>query len=144
MTKNKRYYIIIVLLLTIFTFSNTVFALTKNSKHVAKKNIPKQKVIQKENSVSLDVLGNTYNTKIKVGTTVYDAMKTLQDTKKSNFSFHSRDYSSLGSFVDEINGVKGTPGKYWIYYINNKKASLGISKYILKTEDHISWKQESF
>ncbi len=95
-------------------------------------------------NISLEVLGGKYQTKIKEGLTVLDAMNVLQSEKENKFSFHTKDYSSLGSFVDEINGIKGTPGQYWLYYINNKKASLGVSKYVLKDGDNILWKQEVF
>jgi hypothetical protein len=50
--------------------------------------------------------------------------------------------SGLGNFIDEINGIKGTKGRYWIYYINNKKASVGVSKYFVKNGDIIKWSQE--
>lgn len=62
--------------------------------------------------------------------------------KESDFSFKGKEYSSLGYFVEEINRNKGTPGKYWIYYVNGKEASVGISKYILKNGDIIKWSQE--
>ena len=48
----------------------------------------------------------------------------------------------MGSFVTGINNNKGSPGKYWIYYVNDKKASVGVSNYILKEGDIINWKQE--
>ena len=86
----------------------------------------------------------SYSVKIENGSTVYDAMKKLGDDKKSGFTFHAKEYSSMGNFVDSINGVPGTPGKYWLYYLNGKKASLGVSKNKIKNGDIISWKQESF
>ena len=100
------------------------------------------KAIKIENLVTLDVLGSTYKVSIKDKDTAYDAMVGLQNNKNNNFSFRSKNYSSLGNFIYEINGIKGTPGRYWIYYINNKKATLGVSKYVLKSGDIISWKQE--
>ncbi|MDE2030765.1 MAG: DUF4430 domain-containing protein [Patescibacteria group bacterium] len=96
----------------------------------------------KNTEVTLSVLGNTYTTNLKNGATVYDAMLSIENTKDDNFSFVANNYSGLGYFVDEIDGVKGSPGKYWIYYVNNKKASVGVSKYILKSGDVINWKQE--
>ena len=48
----------------------------------------------------------------------------------------------MGSFITEINGIKGLPGKYWIYYVNDKLASVGVSKYVLKEGDIINWKNE--
>ena len=93
----------------------------------------------KNTEVFLNVFDKTYSAKTEEGINVYDAMKSIDD---SSFSFKATNYSSLGYFVEEINGVKGTPGKYWIYYVNGQKASVGISNYILKSGDIISWKQE--
>jgi hypothetical protein len=69
-------------------------------------------------------------------------MNNLQNNKENNFSFETKEYPSLGIFVEGINGINETPGKYWIYYVNGKEASIGISKYILKSGDVIFWKQE--
>jgi uncharacterized membrane protein len=133
--KKKYYIIILVAISTIFGSVHSVFA-----------NQPTYNIksTNKENIVVLNVSNHTYNIKVKDGSTVYDAMIALQSRKENNFSFSSKNYPSLGNFIYKINGVKGTPGKYWIYYINGKKASLGVSKYILKEGDRISWKQESF
>ncbi|MEI7688813.1 MAG: DUF4430 domain-containing protein [Candidatus Nomurabacteria bacterium] len=96
--------------------------------------------------VSLEVLGKTYNTEIKKNSSVFDAMKILEEEnlKDDTFSFKYTKHLGLGAFINEINGVKGVPGNYWIYYVDNKKASVGVSNYILKAGDIISWKQESF
>lgn len=90
--------------------------------------------------VSLEVLGEKYRGEIKEGDTVYLIMKRLEE--KDNFSFNYKEYPSMGVFVDEINEIKGEPGKYWIYYVNGVEASVSVSKYILKEGDIISWKQE--
>ena len=92
--------------------------------------------------VSLDVLGNTYITEVKDGSSIFDAMNKMKEDNLFNFKY--TEHLGLGAFVSEINGVKGTPGKYWIYYVNDIKASIGISNYILKAGDIIKWKQESF
>ena len=59
-----------------------------------------------------------------------------------NFSFKTKEYPGLGYFVEEINGVGGGQGKYWIYYVNGKEASVGIKDYVVKEGDIISWKHE--
>jgi hypothetical protein len=94
--------------------------------------------------VSLKVLGKDYKTRVNIGDTVLDAMNKIASEKENNFSFKTKDYGDLGSFVSEINGVEGKPGEYWLYYLNDKKASLGISKNVLKQGDSILWKQEAF
>lgn len=92
--------------------------------------------------VSLEVSDKIYSIDTKEGDSVFDAMKKLKENNL--FDFEYTEHLGLGAFVNEINGIKGTPGKYWIYYINDTKASYGISNYILKSGDIISWKQESF
>jgi hypothetical protein len=60
--------------------------------------------------------------------------------------FSSRDYGGdLGHLVEEINGIRSSTRdkKYWIYYINGKKASIGVSNYIVRPGDIISWKYEN-
>jgi hypothetical protein len=49
--------------------------------------------------------------------------------------------SSYGPYVDAINGVRGgTSGKYWMFYVNGKQASVGAGSYITKVGDFIEWK----
>ena len=149
--KNGNFKKLIVLLIILVLFTGSISVHAKNKKVVKIKTIPQtslSRTVKKEEisgiNISLSVLGNNYQTKVKSGSTVYDTMINLQNTKENNFSFVSKNYSGLGSFIEEINGVKGIPGKYWLYYLNGKKASLGVSKNILKNGDKIEWKQESF
>lgn len=93
-------------------------------------------------SISLKVLDKKYELEINEGSNVFEAMKKLQDEKENEFSFNYKEYPSLGVFVYEINGMKGEAGAYWIYYVNEKEASVGVSSYILKEGDSILWKQE--
>lgn len=90
-------------------------------------------------TVSLNTLDKNYSVKVEKDGTVYDVMK---NAEKEGFSFLGRKYPQLGFFVDEINGIKNESNKYWIYYVNEKEASVGVSKYIIKEGDIISWKQE--
>lgn len=99
------------------------------------------KNIEDKNNINvfLIVSDNKYETSIKENSSVFEAMEKL---KNNNFDFKYTNNVSLGNFVTEINGQKGTPGKYWIYYINDKKASIGVSNQILKNGDIIKWSQE--
>ena len=93
---------------------------------------------------SLTVLGHSYQGEIEEDETVYQFMKNLQNVKENNFSFSGEDHPGLGFFIKEIDGVKGKAGSYWIYYVNGEEASVGVSNYILKDGDIVSWKQEAF
>ncbi len=92
--------------------------------------------------VALRVLDKEYRTSFIEGDSVYKTMEKIRDNEKNNFSFISKEYSGLGIFIDEINGVAGESGKYWIYYVNEKEAGVSVSKYLLKSGDIITWKQE--
>ena len=93
-------------------------------------------------SVSFIVLDKKYELEINENSSVFEVMKKLQDEKENEFSFNYKEYPGMGAFVNEINGMKGKSGAYWIYYVNEKEASVGVSSYILKEGDSILWKQE--
>ena len=90
---------------------------------------------------SLIIGENKYEVTTKEGSTVFETMEKIAKENK-NFSFKYTEHPSLGNFVTEINGVKGSPGEYWIYYLNDKKATIGVSNLILKSGDIIRWNQE--
>ncbi len=49
--------------------------------------------------------------------------------------------SSMGDYVDSINGIKGgTEGKYWLFYVNGEMPTLGADQYITATGDSVEWK----
>ncbi len=97
---------------------------------------------KKENFVILEVLNESYEIGIKNNDSVYDAMNRLSVLNKNDFSFEYENYQSMGIFIKEINGRKEKSGAYWIYSINGEEASVGVSKYILKSGDVITWEQK--
>lgn len=93
-------------------------------------------------AVSIEINDQKYPLSVPEKSTAYDAMNKLVADKKITAVFNK--FSGLGYFVDEIDGIKTdkSQGKYWIYYLNGKPAQLGISQYILKKNDSITWKYE--
>lgn len=83
-----------------------------------------------------------YEISVPQNSTVYDLMNALK--QRGDIEFTGKISSGLGFFVEGINGVKNndTNSTYWIYYINDKTAGIGISNYILKPGDVIIWKYE--
>ncbi len=81
-----------------------------------------------------------YEINIKPNISAYEAMNTLRESGRISFS--TKNFSGLGQFVEEINGIKNSPntGFYWTFYINNQEAKVGISNYIIKPNDLITWK----
>ena len=88
------------------------------------------------------VINKKYEIAMPQNSTVYELMNLLK--QQGDFDFQGKESSGLGFFVEEINGVKNNPTEntFWIYYINNKPAEVGISNYILKPNDIINWKYE--
>ena len=85
----------------------------------------------------------TYHEKVVFNSSVYDLMYTMR--KNEPFTFVEKNYGALGFLIEEINGVKNNTraNTYWIYYINGSKATVGVSTYILKPNDIITWKYEA-
>jgi transcriptional regulator len=94
--------------------------------------------------ISLAVSDKKYNTEIKEGSSLFELMEKIKEESVEGkiFDFKYKETSGLGNFVTEINGEKGTPGRYWIYYVNGRLGSVGVSNYILKNGDIINWNQE--
>ena len=80
-----------------------------------------------------------YESKISDQISIYNFMNQLQNEGK--ITFKEKYYSGMGEFIEEINGIKNGD-KNWIYYVNNRKAEIGISNYKIKTGDVVSWKYE--
>lgn len=118
---------------------------TEKPKITTSKTIGEKEVIQEVdiNSIGIKIIveNKVYESRIAEGGSVYQAMVDLSIQNK-DFTFTSKDYSGMGMFVDSINGVQGSFEKNWIYYVNDKKASIGISKNFLKQGDVVRWERE--
>ncbi len=96
---------------------------------------------EEKNNTAIIISGVKYEAAVKPGSSVYDLMNLLSVENKINFS--GKDYSGLGFFVEEINGLKNNPtGANWLYYINGQPAPVGVSYYKIKSDDIIEWKYE--
>ena len=88
----------------------------------------------------LEVSGTRYEDEITEKISVYDFMEKLKEEGKINFT--EKNYTGMGKFIDSINGVYGNGNQNWIYYVNGKEASIGVSNYKLNPGDVVSWKYE--
>ena len=150
MSKKEKYKIIIFITILITSFFILFFFYSKLEEIPSslkqeiniKNQIPpilKEKNIT-VNNITLEINENTYKSKIEKEISVYDLMNKLKDEGKIDFK--DKTYSGMGKFIEEINGIKPNAEKYWIYYVNNKKANIGISDYKIKPGDVVSWKLE--
>lgn len=71
---------------------------------------------------------------------VYGFMDKLRS--EGQITFTEKNYIGMGKFIEEINGVKSSSGYSWIYYVNGKKAEIGVSNYKINKGDIVSWKYE--
>jgi hypothetical protein len=94
---------------------------------------------EEEKIVTLIVSDKIYEIRIDENESLYEMMINLENKNANNFSFNYKNYPSLGIFINEINGQKAGSGKYWIYSVNGKEATTGVSNYILKEGDIINW-----
>jgi hypothetical protein len=88
----------------------------------------------------LEINDKQYESIINESINIYDFMKQLRLDGK--FTFKEKNYIGMGQFIQEINGVKNNGDKNWIYYVNGKKAEIGVSDYKLTSGDIVSWKYE--
>lgn len=51
--------------------------------------------------------------------------------------------TSLGVFVQEINGISNSDTNYWIYYVNDQIGTVGPDQYQTKNGDVIEWRYEN-
>ena len=80
---------------------------------------------------------------IPKGSTVLNLM--LQASSSKAVIFTSKEYSGLGTLITSINGKVSNQGRndlFWIYSVNGKKATVGVSQYVLHAGDIVSWSYE--
>ena len=88
----------------------------------------------------LEINGEKYESEITAGENIYDFMDKLQ--REGKIHFKEKNYTGMGKFIEEINAVGSSGGKYWIYYVNGIQATVGVSNYKLKSGDVVSLKYE--
>jgi len=67
----------------------------------------------------------------EAGATALDMLLTNYATKLEE--------TSLGALVLEIDGVAQGDGKYWLYYVDDKEATIGAQAYFCQDKEQIIW-----
>ena len=79
----------------------------------------------------------TYDVTVIDDTSAFNA---TIEASKGNFGLKFTWYSSFnGAFIDEIDGVPGSPC-YWELIYNGNSSQVGASSLILQENDSITWK----
>lgn len=103
--------------------------------------VEKEIILPVNNSKAfLEIGEGKYEGAINESTSIYDFMTELR--RKGKINFKEKNYMGMGKFIEEVNGVKNSGEKNWIYYINGQKANVGVSNYKLINGDIVSWKYE--
>ena len=68
--------------------------------------------------------------------------KNALDLLKENNQVATQD-TSLGVFVQEINGMPNSETNYWIYYVNGQMGTVWPDQYQTKNGDTIEWRYEN-
>ena len=85
----------------------------------------------------------TTSYRVLEGSTVLDLMR--QASSSNVFTFTGKEYSGLGTLIIAINNKASNQDQndlYWIYSVNGKKATIGVSQYLLREGDVVSWSYE--
>ncbi|KKQ87658.1 MAG: hypothetical protein UT09_C0012G0012 [Parcubacteria group bacterium GW2011_GWF2_38_8] len=145
MEKNNKKIIWLGLIVSLFFFS--IFIFTKDMGQETSPvsppliiQIKTEKITQKTTQAFLEIDGEKIKTTITEKESIYNFMVKLQNENKINFK--DKTYTGMGKLIEEINGVKNSGDKNWIYYVNNQKAQIGVSNYKIKPGDVVSWKYE--
>lgn len=135
MFKNKK------ILIAILIFTALFFVLFLSLQKEARKTSSLPNITDKIlGVVYLEINQTKYESGVSGNVSVYDFMKKLQSEGKINFT--EKNYPGIGEFITSINEIKGDGEKNWIYYVNDKKAEIGVSDYKIKSGDVVSWKYE--
>ena len=149
MQKTKKLIVIgALILICLFLVRVYTNQIKQNSPHSASIKIESSPLLNKErglggevdNTATLEINGIKYESKISSKISVYDFMEQLKSEGKITFT--EKNYIGMGKFIEEINGIKSDGENYWIYYVNGKKANIGISNYKINSGDIVSWKYE--
>ncbi|MEK7572546.1 MAG: DUF4430 domain-containing protein [Patescibacteria group bacterium] len=150
MDKNKNNKKIIWLGLAISLFFFLIFIFTKDIGQNANSASPPLSILDSsptprvgenaKDKAFLEIDGKILETTIVEEENVYDFMVKLKEERKIDFK--DKTYSGMGKLIEKINGIKNSGEKNWIYYVNNKKANIGVSNYKLNSGDVVSWKYE--
>ena len=92
-------------------------------------------------SVSLSI-GGLYDTRqvtAQSGETVLSLLQRL-NTADTNIKLGMKEYSGLGTLVENIGELRnGAGNKYWQYSVNDVMPQIGADKFLLSDGDQIRW-----
>lgn len=63
--------------------------------------------------------------------------------ENQGWEFVSKDYGEMGFLITQLkNKTNGDENNYWHYYVNDELVMIAADKYLLQTNDTLSWRFE--
>jgi hypothetical protein len=126
----------ILLLGFLIIFFGTAFIQYKNSLP-EKKEVSFSTILVKQ-IVTIDNKKNQSSTRVKIGST---ALQLLTSTHKVILRGEKEN-----AYIKSINGRMASEAnkEFWSFYVNEKQAQVGAGSYIVKNNDTIEWKIETY
>ncbi|MEA1962720.1 MAG: DUF4430 domain-containing protein [Patescibacteria group bacterium] len=136
-TYYKIFYILIIILVLTGCATVKTDLVLQNSKELGVEDQAKEiSVILKINNKQDERI---FEHSIQEGKTAFDLMKELQNKDSIEFDYKE---SNVGVFVNSINNIENNVSDniFWMFYVNDEMANVGIGAYDLQNGDVIEWK----
>ena len=103
-----------------------------------KDEVQRDNSLQREsNKIILDFGDGRKITQDAKAQTAFEALQILSSAK--GYKIISKQYK-YGLIVEEVNKVKNSAQKSWLYFVNGKLGNIAADRYILTSNDVIEWK----
>lgn len=103
--------------------------------------VDKGQNVQQEVAASVVVASERYDVSVPEGSSALAVMEAAR--AQTAFDFQGEEYAGIGFFVQEINGTSSTQDHFWLYYVNDEEAQVGVSDYIIQAGDVVTWRYEA-
>ena len=70
--------------------------------------------------------------------TAFDVLAAAENYPCYNFEY--KNYTGLGAFITSMCNVENNSSTYWMFYVNDQLANVGVSNYIVQPNDVIEMK----
>jgi len=85
--------------------------------------------------VSAKALINTGSDMIEKTIEIENA--TAFDILEQSFEIEYDEYAGMGKFITSVNGISSDEENYWIFFVNDESADVGVDNYIVQQNDLI-------
>ncbi len=117
---------------------HTVQTIQKNTNTERSISQKKEPLPNTTHTLTIKIQDTLHPVSFTPGETLYHILTRPENTQL--FSLRGIQYPSLGFFVTDIGPLHQGAGKYILYFINGKEASVGISEFVPQIGDTIEWK----